>query len=97
MNQLNIDTNFIWIQTKTVVTQARAAGLLMRELLGLPILKIRKAETDTPKFPAAMYHITMYSHQELLMVGVGRPNLYESRYNLLLPGARYCDLTPYHI
>nr|DAV85282.1 MAG TPA: hypothetical protein [Bacteriophage sp.] len=40
----------------------------MRELWGQLALKIRM-QTDTPKFPASIYRITMYSHVKLSMYG----------------------------
>lgn len=70
MSWQGINTNFIWIHQETVLTQSLAVGLLMRELWGNPALKIR-LQTDTPKFPAAIYRITMYSHVKRYMYGVG--------------------------
>ena len=54
-----------------MVPQALAVGLLMREIWGNTALKIRQVQTDTPKFPAAIYRITMYSHVKRYMYGVG--------------------------
>ena len=70
MSWQGINTNFIWIHQKTVLTQSLAVGLLMRELWGDTALRIR-LQTDTPKFPAAIYRITMYSHVKRYMYGEG--------------------------